>query len=773
MSTQTKDAVDAATLREDPALQFNMTFPTISRDLPVKLTERGAPQPPSAVALLSHEAYLEFSAALVRNDPSGMAAKLKAVRHALDADPDVDFDATRPIVDTSSLGEARPPGEIDVAAAKATLARNADRTKTPSVAHCYSALNATQHAHYRRILDEYFGSNGSKPPPPASDEFPQIADAIDIIAQERSQFLSRVRDDVVKCPLREYLKAHNSPEHLRGLPAGVNLEHYVLNHNFIADEVANFATGLLENKRVRMRKFLDETNTASVAATSSFSAVANVTDLSAVVSTAGGSATIEAKGAIVPLSSSQSIGAVDPGVAEGVLADCSPRHMLDMRSLRAGGGVGNHCGSLFSSVCDPAVLAAVEARHKGGLPAVVLSVGALVSLATQPLAAFRAATALPIRIERRENGSRVIAVGRPFGVSDAPATRKECARLALKRVIDADEGLPSTRFLGAPQRAAFALRLPQCGAECFLAAKVRTGADGTPHIIHVKVEHCSKGYNAVADDPADFRYEEFAPAELLRLALLFHCIPHLHVVVYRVDAYTSSVIGIDTLTKHTFLGLLTATGQAHELRFPLYETLGTSLIGLTECVSAAPKATGPLVLFREANGTRLTLGTSALLASRPAKKQQQQRVALDGDDDEEGEVDFDPMRRDGAETGFAALLLRDPQAGEIEAAHDRVAYREYLRPATWRNRRRVAFTFPPKEEVDALRGAAAGAFDAEKPASGGGGGGRRGGQRFNGSPAALQAAAASEPYVAPSLVFKVRVSRSTTTGSMSFVAGRK
>ncbi|RNF09619.1 uncharacterized protein Tco025E_06950, partial [Trypanosoma conorhini] len=291
---------------------------------------------------------------------------------------------------------------------------------------------------------------------------------------------------------------------------------------------------------------------------------------------------------------------------------------------------------------------------------------AFVELAAAHLSSCRAEFRLPVRCLWHPSERRVdISIEKPL--PGHRESRRNINAAALKRLVDGEPRLPSNSRCSVRGR--------QKGKCC---AEVSFGAEFAFHLLSncvfdlthqcpvfrmIKMEYNCKGYSTVPDDEKTFHYEGFSKREVVRMWVLLHCNPTAVLYVYRINAYSSAVMGIEQFSSVSFMSQVMGSWAGD---VDVQRSWGCLCEGLRSTVSAVVRRMPP------ADGAS---GATFILAKEK----------------EDGNVSLCSVKACYPQQ----VVLEEAVAAFIEPSSRTVCRREYLPPCVWPFPDRIPYTYAP------------------------------------------------------------------------------
>ena len=614
-------------------------------------------------------------------------------------------------------GKAAP---FSTARATAILQQNAKRP----FSQCVSTLTSAQHLQYRGWILQY-QTAGRRPPASILDkDLPSWNIVLETVEKEQSSYLKKLRDMIVQCELcvKPHIDASQSP-------------HECQNHNFVFPEAVEWYREVIVKKHnAELEALLKNDGGANMNIKKSVRSVMMVLSKAILQeqdssSSMGGSKPSVLSASVVPsptprlllASSSED----EPQRTRGPRRESSDA--LPLKTRVFGGAVipSMHrlpVHELLAATSDERrqvdelaayndwVAKNISPSSSSSSSSIILTISAsaLLAVATSHVASFRSGFALPVVVTSNENSvvaELVVHVLKPLRECDGMTSRKHVVSSAFKRLVAKEiSNIRQARRTSTAGPAAAGvvdnedevecvalseLSLPEAshpkGARVFLRCRCFSSVGGnedeqsTRVYFLVKTEYNHKGYNLTPEDPATFRLEAFSCDEVIRMMILFNCIPNLTIRVHRVCAYTQCVLAVEQITKMIFtssvLPLYTHTQQIRVV----WQVVNAFISNLMHHISDLPSTppSSQVLVVRKARGDRdFVIGP--LQASGTANND-----------------------ASGGGPVVSVAELANGRSGELRlepAPSAEVCKREYNPPCVWPHRDRVPFTFEPSKD---------------------------------------------------------------------------
>ncbi|KEG10694.1 hypothetical protein DQ04_03401010 [Trypanosoma grayi] len=592
---------------------------------------------------------------------------------------------------------------VDYNSACAVLKSNSSKR----LSICVSCLTRGQHRHYRSWMITYMQTGVL---PKATEDYPDMSTVLDLVQREQTAYLHKFMEETISCEACKLEAGYNK----RSLGAGeASASHRACwNHNYLDEHVERFAKRWW---RYRLESqvqlcLLDAEGNESRNDKSKNDTVREVVwDLKKTAASAEG----------MPLAT------LTPRTRQ-----LATRRVADTIALRESLGRSRVLPAVAIPPSLPLPVQQLDEREPKlhptthteqqhheeegvekeerppvhpvkTVPGVSFTVrvckSALLELATAHLSSCRAGFRLPLRCTWHPEERRLhICFDKPLPAGRE--SRRNISASALKRLVDSDPHLPSNgrcSVMGRGESRCYAdvsfgkdISI-QCVANCaydinghnpvFRMVKIEYNCKGqcvancaydinghNPVFRMVKIEYNCKGYNTVPDDEKTFHYESFSKREVVRMWVLLHCYPTAILYVYRVNAYSNAVIGIEQFSAVSFMsqvmGLWSSDAEVQRTWSSLHDVL-------ENVVSAVVRQKLPLL--EQPDGA----GNFTFILSKEL-----------GD----GSLSLCSVR-----ACYPQLQLDETVTSFIEPSSRAVCRREYLPPCVWPFHDRIPYTYAP------------------------------------------------------------------------------
>ncbi|KAH9601670.1 hypothetical protein LSM04_005790 [Trypanosoma melophagium] len=604
---------------------------------------------------------------------------------------------------------------VDYNAASAILKSNSSKR----LSMCVSCLTRGQHRHYRPWMLKYMQTGII---PKTTDEYPDMSIVLDLVQREQTAYLHKFMEEIISCEACNieagYRKRSMDSEEI------LVTHRACWNHNYINEHVENFAKRWWYYRLQSRVQQLFHNVEVSDANTlhkvvwdlkKSVSRTTTTTNTSTTNSSSSASASSSSSAGVKPV------------------AGLSTRtHQLANRHIDETVAMRESCGmpKLFSAIPIPPSFPLMvqqlddrpprlypvacsddnngnnnnnnnndrqqleKKKIENALPPTVpsdtaigvsytlrLCKSALLELATAHVSSYRASFRIPFRCVWNSVECRLdIYVEKPL--PGEQESRRNINSAAFKRLVDDDPRLPSN---GRSSRR-------DCGeSKCY--TEVSLGKDMAfqcvsnctydingkhPVFRMIKMEYNCKGYNTIPDDIKTFHYERFSKREVVRMLVLLHCNPTAVIYVYRINAYTSAVIGIEQFSQISFTTQVMGS-LSHDLE--VQRTWACLRDVLKNVVSFLVQQTQKQRQEQKEDSTTVTSSTYILVKEK--QNSELTFCSVNACYPNHQDHNHEESKRTAEDESF------------IEASSRAVCRREYLPPCVWPFPDRIPYTYAP------------------------------------------------------------------------------
>nr|CCC93189.1 conserved hypothetical protein [Trypanosoma congolense IL3000] len=552
---------------------------------------------------------------------------------------------------------------------------------------CISCLTRGQHRHYCSWVARYMRDGVL---PKSMEEYPDLSTVIDLAQREQTAFFKKFKEEMVSCSACKVEAGYRKRAADDVTPA---ISHRTCwNHNFMDAHVEDYVKRWLHHKLQLLNGVLAEVSVAIPGGNRIFSEV--VCDLRK-----SAKAVKESLPTVTPCARTAQLAA--RRVAETVrlrelrgldtvLASAGtlptlplPVQLLDERSPVLHTAAGELVASLEAvkqsedqqKELPEALPPVLPYKNAVGVTFTLrLCKSALLKLATAHLSSFRGSFSLPVSYKWTPSEGRLdISIEKPFpSESDS---RRNINAMSMKRLVDAEARLPTNSRCSTPglgeskcySEVSFGTELSfLCTTNCSFDIRGKN-----PVLRMVKMEYNCKGYNAIPDDERTLLYESFSKKEVVCMWALLHCNPTAVLYVYRINAYSSAVVGIEHFSAVSFANqVLREWSNDLEVQ-AMWSCLYDMLLGVVASVVRQHQEQSK---GSEGSHSGDERGTFVL-----KKTNQHFEVSLCS-----------------VQSCYPRELLIDAMLGSfIEPSAHSVCQREYLPPCVWPFPHRIPFTYGP------------------------------------------------------------------------------
>ncbi|KAF8298763.1 hypothetical protein TcYC6_0068150 [Trypanosoma cruzi] len=580
---------------------------------------------------------------------------------------------------------------VDYNAACALLKSNSSKR----LSACVSCLTRGQHRQYRSHMLTYMQTGVV---PKNTEEYPDMGTVIDLVQREQSSYLHKFMEETLSCEACKIEAGYNKRS---GKAVEVSALHRSCwNHNYMDEHVERFAKRwwLYRLESRLLRCFSDEEASkkdsnggdggdafseivfdlkrAEAAARAAENAKRTETVVKPVAKLTSRARQLAAQCVAATVTQRESRGEARclPGVFIPPTLPLAVQQ-LDTREARlyplAPPEQQRNDGDEEVATQEEVLSLTRPVNSVAGVSfSLRLCKSALVELSAAHLSSCRAEFQLPVRCVWHPTERRVdICMEKPLPGSRE--TRRNINAAAFKRLVDNEPRLPSNGRCSERGR-----YKSKCIAEVSFGNDIAfySVSNCVYDVTHqhpvfrmIKMEYNCKGYNTVPDDEKTFNYESFSKREVVRMWTLLHCNPTAVLYVYRINAYSNAVIGIEQFSSVSFMtqviGAFSSDAEIKRAWSSLRDVLQSTVsaiaqrMQLSECSKSARSVTFLLSKKKEDGVVSLC----SVKACYP-----QQTVPLD----EAVECFIEPSSR-------------------------MVCRREYLPPSVWPFPDRIPYTYGP------------------------------------------------------------------------------
>nr|CCC50875.1 conserved hypothetical protein [Trypanosoma vivax Y486] len=473
---------------------------------------------------------------------------------------DIDDSYLDKLFDNEDAKDEDTRRRVDRSAALATLKSNAPKR----LSMCVSCLTRGQHRHYRPWVISYLTSGEV---PKATEDYPDMSTVIELVRREQSSYLHKLMVEITSCEACKVETGFNKRESAGSGPTASHRACW--NHNYIDESVERFAKRWwlyrLESQ-LQNRTFTEEESHSDDC--ENFSDV--VWDIRrSLASTAdvGPAVTLHARTHQLSVQHTESTTASRKSRGLSVVLPTvviPPTLPLDVQQLENRkpqlylheGPESNYPGTLAHD-CAPVLKDVIPptlpfSNVTGVSFTLRVCKSSLLKLATAHLSSCRANFRLPVHSAWNPSEQRFdIVVGKPLPPEQE--SRRNINAMAMKRLVDAEQRLPTNARCTDGTGHCYASVAFGDNFAFLLTSKCKYDlAEGHPVFRMVKMEYNCKGYNTIPDDEKTFQYENFSKKEVICMWTILRCNPTATLYVYRINAYSSAVIGIEQYSYSSF-----------------------------------------------------------------------------------------------------------------------------------------------------------------------------------------------------------------------------
>ncbi|EAN77268.1 hypothetical protein, conserved [Trypanosoma brucei brucei TREU927] len=579
---------------------------------------------------------------------------------------------------------------VDYNAALAIMKSNSSKR----LSMCTSCLTRGQHRHYYSWVKRYL-EEGIIPNP--TEDYPDLSTVIDLVQREQAAYRHKLKEEMIACEACKCETGYNKRTRSDEMPQQSHRACW--NHNYIDEYVEQYAKQWLRYRLESqlLRGLLGGSSCGGGGGGVNFSEV--ICDLRKSIAASTGvkptatlcertrhlcahrvAETIEerqSKGHTRVLPSA----AVPPTLPLGVqwLNEREPAlHTSNVAGAKVVEKDVSSQGQQQQEVAEARPPALPCKDIVGTFFTLRVCKSALFKLATAHLSSFRGEFCIPVSCTWSPSAQCLdISIEKPLPPSCE--SRRNISAMAMKRLVDAELRLPTRGRCSGPD-----------GGESKCYSEVSFGADlaflcmtncvfdlkePKPVFRLVKMEYNCKGYNTAPDDERTLLYENFSKKEVIYMWVLLHCNPTAALYVYRVNAYSSAVVGIEQFSSATL-----ANQVLHEY------SNDTEVQSAWSCLRDI---------------------LSKLVATATRQYHQRERQHQEGMDEKSGNPEgctFLLRKAKGhSEVSLCSVSscyptepsVQDAVESFIEPAGQSVCRREYLPPCVWPFPDRIPFTYGP------------------------------------------------------------------------------
>ncbi|RNF01712.1 hypothetical protein TraAM80_06896 [Trypanosoma rangeli] len=581
---------------------------------------------------------------------------------------------------------------VDYNAACAVLKSNSSKR----LSACVSCLTRGQHRHYRSWILNYMQTGL---PPKATEEYPDMSTVVDLVQREQTAYLHKFMEEIVSCEACKMEAGYNKRS---SEAAEMPMPHRSCwNHNYMDEHVERFAKRWWRYRiESRLLRCLADEETSKDNNSDDRGAGnhgddafrENVFYLKKGLAGADTRTKVWARPRAELTSQTRQFAAQCIASTNRPNATCEEARHYPAVSIPptlplAVQQLDTREPQLYSRAFPEQPRGEIEKGAAGAeeeempllIPPVNTMTGvsftlrvcksALVELAAAHLSSCRAEFRLPVRCVWQPSERRVdISIEKPL--PGHRESRRNINAAALKRLVDNEVRLPSNSRCSARGR-----HKSKCWAE------VSFGADFAFYCVSncvfdlthqypvfrlIKMEYNCKGYNTVPDDEQTFHHESFSKREVVRMWILLHCNPTAVLYVYRINAYSNAVMGIEKFSSVSFMsqvmGSWSSDVDVQRTWSSLYELLQSTVSAVVQ----------RLQLSGGADGAK---NVTFILAKEK----------------EDGNVSLCSVK-----ACYPQQTVLDEAVGTfIEPSSRTVCRREYLPPCVWPFPDRIPYTYGP------------------------------------------------------------------------------